>query len=451
MKQATIVILFMLIACCCGAQDPNQIRNKCQQDLNDIANKVSSLNNDYENIKSDLRQGLFCSLCSQSKTELDKTYSGGFYKHVQDVKGQVKSATSAQLQQAHQRYEQKYNSLKSQYESKQKSCNDNYQAAVAANNRRQAEEQKQQEQKRQSDAAAQQQKQQDAYAKAQQEKAAELQRQQDLILQQKQEELARQQEFRQNLLAASEQLKDQAMQLIAENTDRLLNEIKGIEMPLERIGFAGNGNSGGSNNADQLKRQSSSVDDFSTENSDFNQAASDADDFLLSSDMDDENKGIFRRINQAIQNVEQTSRLYKVFSNNYQRVKDAVTGHLKGTMRDKINDWLDEDPYLPSTSYDKNVGKLIDNNSSGQNRRNMHFIYNYASDAMDRTMNIIEQAGTNEEYNNELDYNPAELFLEHTPTLFPQNYTLREAFEQIKPVVAAKQFLSKASAWVFGR
>lgn len=224
-------VLFMLSPAICMAQDPAAIRSKCDQELSDMNSKVNELNNDYEQTKKDMQAGLYCSLCNQSKTELDKSYDGGFYKHVKDVKGEVKPANQKQMDAAHQRYLGKYNSLKSSYESKKQSCENNIGQAIKAQQQR-AEQQRQQAIAEQNAKAEQ------ARQKAEEEQAAKQQALQDLLRQQE----AEQQAYRQKIIADVEQTKQDAIQMFSETKDRLVNSISGISMPKETIGFQGNDN-----------------------------------------------------------------------------------------------------------------------------------------------------------------------------------------------------------------
>ena len=248
MKYYMLTAILLMISGWLPAQDPGQVQSNCQRELSEINGKMTTLNVEYENIKKDLQAGLYCSLCNESKTELDKTYSGGFYKHVADVKGEVKPATPEQMSKAHDHYLQKFNSLKSQYESRQKSCNDNYNRAVESQNHQRDQEwqqaqQKQQEQTRQ------------AQQKAGQERQAEESRRQELERQNETE--------RQRIIAVSEKSKEEARQMFTDASNRLKNAISNIDMPSDKLGFdknAGSANMG--NGIDNIKAKATSVDDY---------------------------------------------------------------------------------------------------------------------------------------------------------------------------------------------
>ncbi len=245
MKGLVIIILSLFlvwnpVSLC--AQDPNDVRSKCQNELAGIDNKMRDLNAEYEKIKSDLRAGLFCSRCGNSKTELDKTE--GFYKHLNNVKGEAIPANQKQTTDAHNRYLSKFNSLKSQYDAKQKSCNDSYNNAVHQQSRK-AEQERQDAMQKQNERI-----------KEDQEKAE----RQRLAEEQRLQELQQQQETnRQRILAESEKIKQDAVQMFNDAADRIRNGISSIEMPTEKIGFQGKtepsdrrGNKPGSKNVDDF-------------------------------------------------------------------------------------------------------------------------------------------------------------------------------------------------------
>ncbi len=183
------------------AQNSSDVQSKCRQELDAMDNKMRECNTEYEQIKEDMRNGLYCNKCGQSKTELDKTE--GFYKHLQNVKGEAVPANAQQMQAAHQRYLSKFNSLKSSYESKQKSCGESYKSAVKAENDRANEEVRRRNEQlgqQQRDAQRHQQEQQ----RQAQQQAEEAARQRAEL----QQRLAAQQEqARAELLAQSEQYK----------------------------------------------------------------------------------------------------------------------------------------------------------------------------------------------------------------------------------------------------
>lgn len=237
------------------AQDPGSINSKCQQALSAIDTKMRALNAEYENIKEDLKAGLFCSLCGNSKTELDKTE--GFYKHLKNVKGEAVAADQKQMNAAHDRYQSKFNSLKSQYESKQKSCNEDYNRAVTQQYQK-AEQDKQDAMQKQQDRIR------EAQAAANRQKLAEEQR-----LQQVQQQLRQQQEEnRQRIVAESEKNKQDAVQMFGDAADRLTNSIRSINLPSERIGFEGKaGNAIRQYQEDRSKPLPHSVDDYDFDNS----------------------------------------------------------------------------------------------------------------------------------------------------------------------------------------
>jgi hypothetical protein len=230
MRNTIWLIVFLLTVEPSFCQDPNIIRSKCSDELNDINNKIVDLNNEYEKIKSDLRNGLYCSKCGKSKTELDKSYPGGFYAHLGDVKGEAKPATQEQMQTAQQDYMSKYNSLKEQYDSKQKSCNERYNNAVNEQNR-QAQEKQQELQ--------------DQLKQQQEQQRQELERQQE--------------ENRQKILQESEKTKQDAIKMFNDNSNRIKGEISSINMPSNTISFQNNNSL---NNTNGAKDRAVNVDDL---------------------------------------------------------------------------------------------------------------------------------------------------------------------------------------------
>jgi len=230
MKCTIVILLTLFNAEALIAQDPNSIRSKCFEELSEINNKITDLNNEYEKIKSDLKNGLYCSKCDKSKTELDKSYPGGFYAHLGDVKGVAKPATQEQMQNAHQNYLSKFNSLKQQYDSKQKSCTDNYNNALIQKNNEA------------------QQKQQD-FLNQQRQQEAELQR-----------EFQQQQEvYRQKIIEESEKNKQDAIKMFNDNSNKIKSEISSIYMPSSTISFQNNNSLSTQNDA---RNKTVNVDDL---------------------------------------------------------------------------------------------------------------------------------------------------------------------------------------------
>ncbi|RAJ06602.1 hypothetical protein LX64_01729 [Chitinophaga skermanii] len=122
MKFSWMFFPLLLLAFAAQAQqDAATIRANCQAKLDALSKKISDLNDDYEQIKRDMKNGLYCSKCNSSKTELDKTE--GFTKHLANVKGVAVPASQEQMDRKHQTYLNSYNSLKKQIESQTESCN----------------------------------------------------------------------------------------------------------------------------------------------------------------------------------------------------------------------------------------------------------------------------------------------------------------------------------------
>jgi hypothetical protein len=231
-KNFTLPLFFLLVTLTSQGQDAASVRSKCQSSLQTISDKISDLNREYEHIKEDLKAGLFCSKCGESKTELDK--KEGFYQHLQNVKGQPVPADQQRMNAAHQKYLAAYNSLKSQYDSKQKACDDQYNDAV-----------KQQQEKAEQDRLDAQQKQNELMQEAQ--ANAEKQRlEQQQKLQELNDQLARQrEENRQKILQDVEKNKQDAEEMFRSDADRMTQSIRSIALPQNNIGFESNNVFGG--------------------------------------------------------------------------------------------------------------------------------------------------------------------------------------------------------------
>lgn len=111
-----------------------------------INDEIRAHNAEYERIKSDLENGLFCSECKRSKTEIENQEPVSFEQHVVDVKGQVLHATKEMLDKAYAKYMDKYNRLKGRFDSAKTRCVD--EAKREQERKRKEEERKRQEAQR---------------------------------------------------------------------------------------------------------------------------------------------------------------------------------------------------------------------------------------------------------------------------------------------------------------
>lgn len=78
----------------------------------------------YERIKSDLQNGLYCSECKNSKTEIESSGIETFEQHLVSVSGVALPASQKQMDEAHQKYLKEYDRLKRNMESALTTCHE---------------------------------------------------------------------------------------------------------------------------------------------------------------------------------------------------------------------------------------------------------------------------------------------------------------------------------------
>lgn len=399
MKKLLIILLTLTPCLVTYAQDAGSTYNKCQQEAGAAYNKIGELDQEYEKIKGDLKAGLFCSDCNRSKTEIEK--SGiGFYSHIAaGAKGgrRILQATQQQFQNAATNYQNKRSSLVNDYDRKKANCQDNYNRAVQADNER-AQQEQQQAQRRQ------------------------------------QEELRRQQEeLNRKIKEDTEKAKAEAQKNAQEFADNKIAEINNINMPGSTINF------GNVNNTRNILSPAS-IGNIDDEN--FNGWQEDAVKNLVDKNLTETDKNILTQMNTWFKDAKKTGDYFSIFKNSMQNIKQWT----KGKMTDKLDEVLDNDPYLPSRTTDKNLDKLIDNNSSGQTKRNLHFIKNYVNDIGDRAVNFIDHFGEDDAAKN--DFDGRTVFLENAPELFSERNTMKAVYNKVKDVVTDKRFIITAATWV---
>jgi chromosome segregation ATPase len=326
-KITLLIICFFFHQYLNAQQSAEQIRAKCQQELDALNAKVSSLNDEYEQIKRDMRAGLYCSKCGSSKTELDKTE--GFTKHLNNVKGEAIPASQQQMDAAHNRYQSKYNSLKSQYESKQKSCNSSIQSANKAQQDAQRRQQEENQRKQQDQAQKQQDLQKENQRKQQEEQRQKQQKAIDdynaKIRQQQQEEAERQARFE----AAKQELESD-VQSNNQRTEDLRNQA-------EQKNKLGVNNSGVKSEASNIKN-STNLDRMG--NSVFDDASTDY------SNLNSEEKSVYQNLTQAV----------KDFREN---VSDRVSNY-RSNLFDNSIDYTDSDE-RPSSGFLDGIRNRVNN------------------------------------------------------------------------------------------
>lgn len=124
MRTVLILLLIISSAALFAQTDVLEaIKNShdCDDELRKINNDITGLNAEYKQTVEDLQNGLFCSRCNRSKTEIQKT-GEEFYKHVDRVEGKVQRAPQEAFDKAKEEYLSKYNSFVSQYKIKQADC-----------------------------------------------------------------------------------------------------------------------------------------------------------------------------------------------------------------------------------------------------------------------------------------------------------------------------------------
>lgn len=136
LKPILIAGLFFLILTDVAAQMPDrsayqQRYNDCQAKENELVGKLNALSAEKERALEDLQQGYFCSKCNTSKSQFEKN-GVNFFKHVQDVKGEVVPATPAQIAENQRSFNDKISNLERDINSNRQKCdniNTDYQQA----------------------------------------------------------------------------------------------------------------------------------------------------------------------------------------------------------------------------------------------------------------------------------------------------------------------------------
>ena len=124
MKNLLITVLLTVIVFTAAAQSSGEYRAKqdnCQAQLAELRGKKGGLDYDYARIVAEFKAGLFCNLCNQSKSQIEK---GGeeFYSHIKRVQGKVVQAPQSAYDQAYREYTSKVNTLQSDVARKERDC-----------------------------------------------------------------------------------------------------------------------------------------------------------------------------------------------------------------------------------------------------------------------------------------------------------------------------------------
>lgn len=125
-----------------GVNFSNAIDCPKEEELKD---KMDEAHKKYKMIVSDLKAGLFCSKCHQSKTELESSGNESFEAHLGRVEGHAYSATQEMYDKAYSSFKREWENLDNQRESAWQSCKDQEKKKREAEfNRQQAEFERQQ-------------------------------------------------------------------------------------------------------------------------------------------------------------------------------------------------------------------------------------------------------------------------------------------------------------------
>jgi len=143
MKSILFVLIFSVCYQSLHSQDnsdpyanSNSVKtqyNDCQSRLKQLNRNIDSINDLYNKSVQDYKQGLFCSKCHRSKTDLER--SGiDFWQHLKDVGGHPVPATQADFDTLNNNYLNSYNNAKQSYESASSECGNLYNQYVNTKN-----------------------------------------------------------------------------------------------------------------------------------------------------------------------------------------------------------------------------------------------------------------------------------------------------------------------------
>lgn len=267
MKCSNYLIVFFICTFSNTVAQENSALAKyqnCQQELNKINSKLFDLNVEYEKIKNDLRNGLFCSICKSSKTELDKRE--GFYAHLGRVKGKPVPATQEEMNQAHKNYLSKFNSLSNSYETKKKSCAENYQRDTNNETEKARDEFNRKKAEQENNRNKQLQLQTERYAKEEEVRQKEEIEKQKRIEEIKVEEAKQKEEYNQKAIAGLKSADEANRAQLKRTEENKINDIKNIVLPNQPIEFKPKENEyknyENANEINQAKLNAGSIDDF---------------------------------------------------------------------------------------------------------------------------------------------------------------------------------------------
>jgi hypothetical protein len=89
-----------------------------------LYDKIVELSRQWDIKLKELKEGLFCSKCMRSKTEIERAEKQPFEKHLTDVSGKPVPATPEQIAKAEEAYQKQFENLAEQRISAQKRCDE---------------------------------------------------------------------------------------------------------------------------------------------------------------------------------------------------------------------------------------------------------------------------------------------------------------------------------------
>jgi len=148
MKATGLLTIFLCFYSMVLCQNSSSLKTDCDHRIQALDDSLKNMNNTYENKVYEMKQGLFCSKCMRSKSELERTGKDFYYHVYQEAHGQVVPATQEQLNQVYNEYISNFNSTKKEFNDLQNDCNSRYNAARNEEYRQQQDKQKEQNQVR---------------------------------------------------------------------------------------------------------------------------------------------------------------------------------------------------------------------------------------------------------------------------------------------------------------
>jgi len=112
----------------------------CRIDHSELIDELRDLKNERDQSMKEYRKGLFCSMCSRSKTQIEKEEKMTFEEHVKSVSGEVISAPPELIEKKWQEYQNRIQRIEQRVDGKRLACERidmDYKKAVDRENERQ--------------------------------------------------------------------------------------------------------------------------------------------------------------------------------------------------------------------------------------------------------------------------------------------------------------------------